>query len=219
MYSGNFPPLPLLYPWVFLPFRHSSTSTHTSHLSTTTPLSCSRVLLRTTRSSSVHWRRVTRTGYVLSLNSFSRSLLTASPSIAALPLPSPTLSSYMSSLLPYVLSIYISQTHNINTQPGITQRFELFICGHEVCNSYTELNDPDEQRARMHAQRAHVVEVRHLPFCDFCPLPLPLLPFASIRSSLLPIYLSPTSLPSGFPACRSPRAGRRPIHFHQRRVL
>lgn len=32
--------------------------------------------------------------------------------------------------------------------PGKSQRFELFILGKEVCNSYTELNDPDEQMRR-----------------------------------------------------------------------
>eukprot|EP01100_Stratorugosa_tubuloviscum_P015511 TRINITY_DN898_c0_g1_i1.p1 TRINITY_DN898_c0_g1~~TRINITY_DN898_c0_g1_i1.p1 ORF type:complete len:584 (-),score=284.34 TRINITY_DN898_c0_g1_i1:87-1838(-) len=31
-------------------------------------------------------------------------------------------------------------------KPGLTERFELFINGREVCNSYTELNDPIIQR-------------------------------------------------------------------------
>ncbi len=30
--------------------------------------------------------------------------------------------------------------------PGMTERFELFINKREVCNSYTELNDPIRQR-------------------------------------------------------------------------
>lgn len=34
------------------------------------------------------------------------------------------------------------------SQPGITERFELFINGKEICNAYTELNDPAEQRIR-----------------------------------------------------------------------
>ncbi|XP_037078194.1 lysine--tRNA ligase-like isoform X1 [Pollicipes pollicipes] len=32
------------------------------------------------------------------------------------------------------------------SQPGITERFELFVCKKEVCNAYTELNDPITQR-------------------------------------------------------------------------
>ncbi|GBG83745.1 hypothetical protein CBR_g37546 [Chara braunii] len=36
--------------------------------------------------------------------------------------------------------------------PGLTERFELFINKHEVCNAYTELNDPAVQRERFLAQ-------------------------------------------------------------------
>jgi len=38
------------------------------------------------------------------------------------------------------------------SKPGITERFELFICGKELCNAYTELNDPFVQRELFHAQ-------------------------------------------------------------------
>ncbi|VAI01272.1 unnamed protein product [Triticum turgidum subsp. durum] len=38
------------------------------------------------------------------------------------------------------------------TQPGLTERFELFINKHEVCNAYTELNDPLVQRQRFEEQ-------------------------------------------------------------------
>lgn len=31
-------------------------------------------------------------------------------------------------------------------EKGLTERFELFVNGHELCNSYTELNDPKVQR-------------------------------------------------------------------------
>lgn len=34
------------------------------------------------------------------------------------------------------------------SQPGLTERFELFVNKHELCNAYTELNDPVVQRQR-----------------------------------------------------------------------
>jgi len=32
------------------------------------------------------------------------------------------------------------------SKKGLTERFELFVCRKEVCNAYTELNDPAVQR-------------------------------------------------------------------------
>ena len=39
-----------------------------------------------------------------------------------------------------------------DTEPGITDRFELFIGGKEMANGFSELNDPEDQAARFRAQ-------------------------------------------------------------------
>ena len=39
------------------------------------------------------------------------------------------------------------------SQPGLVERFEGFIGGIEVANAFSELNDPDEQRARFEQQQ------------------------------------------------------------------
>jgi lysyl-tRNA synthetase class 2 len=37
-------------------------------------------------------------------------------------------------------------TYSHRSIPGLTERFELFVCYKETCNAYTELNDPIVQR-------------------------------------------------------------------------
>eukprot|EP01147_Barroeca_monosierra_P001038 gene1038-4274_t len=44
------------------------------------------------------------------------------------------------------------------SQPGLTERFELFVSTKEICNAYTELNDPQIQRERF-AQQAQDKEM------------------------------------------------------------
>lgn len=45
-------------------------------------------------------------------------------------------------------------TKDHRTKKGLVERFEPFICGMEIGNSYTELNDPEEQLARLTEQEA-----------------------------------------------------------------
>ena len=42
------------------------------------------------------------------------------------------------------------------TKPGLTERFECFVLTKEICNAYTELNNPVVQRQRFAAQAKDV---------------------------------------------------------------
>jgi lysyl-tRNA synthetase class 2 len=44
------------------------------------------------------------------------------------------------------------------SEPGMVERFECFASGMEFANAFTELNDPDEQRARFEQQRTDEAE-------------------------------------------------------------
>jgi lysyl-tRNA synthetase class 2 len=44
------------------------------------------------------------------------------------------------------------------SEPGLVERFEAFVNGMEIANAFTELNDPDEQRARFEAQARYAAE-------------------------------------------------------------
>ena len=59
----------------------------------------------------------------------------------------------------YEYPIEISPLAKKNKQdPRFTDRYELFICGHEYANAFTELNDPIDQRERFEKQ----LELREL---------------------------------------------------------
>ena len=59
--------------------------------------------------------------------------------------------------------------HRHRDDQGLTERFELFVCKKEICNAYTELNDPMKQRETFQ-QQAEVPTYLHalLLYLDHC---------------------------------------------------
>lgn len=58
-------------------------------------------------------------------------------------------------------------TKSHRTQKGLVERFEPFAAGMEIGNAYTELNDPEEQRARLEEQESkRVIDEEAQPMDD-----------------------------------------------------
>lgn len=67
---------------------------------------------------------------------------------------------YYMMCMPCGVSIAVERRHR--SLPGLTERFELFINQREVCNAYTELNDPVRQRELFQDQASAKDEVRFI---------------------------------------------------------
>jgi lysyl-tRNA synthetase class 2 len=58
--------------------------------------------------------------------------------------------------VPVFITDYPAETSPLarrkDTEPSLVDRFELFVEGRELCNAFSELNDPDDQSARFQDQ-------------------------------------------------------------------
>ena len=50
------------------------------------------------------------------------------------------------------VSVFHSPARKNERDPAFCDRFELFVCGKEIANGFSELNDPEDQRERFQAQ-------------------------------------------------------------------
>lgn len=50
------------------------------------------------------------------------------------------------------VDVYALNVCRHREERGLTERFELFACKKEICNAYTELNDPVVQKERFEQQ-------------------------------------------------------------------
>ena len=48
----------------------------------------------------------------------------------------------------------VAPSRRSDGDPSLTDRFELFVAGHEIANGFSELNDPEDQRRRFEQQVA-----------------------------------------------------------------
>ncbi|MBI9084041.1 MAG: lysine--tRNA ligase [Desulfobacterales bacterium] len=63
-----------------------------------------------------------------------------------------------------------------DTEPDLTERFELFIAGYEIANGFSELNDPEDQKSRFLQQvadreagdqEAHVMDADYIEALEY----------------------------------------------------